>query len=62
LDAHISTKKLFFVAAGEEFLTPQESWHFRKCEECRELKKVFVRLASYDQNGASKPPKKAVNE
>jgi len=64
LDTHISTKKLFFAAAGEAHLTPQEAWHLRSCEECLELKKVFARLASYEKPNTegSGPAKKAVNE
>jgi len=64
VDGHISTKKLFFSAAGEAHLTPQESWHLRSCEECLELRKLFARLASYDKPNTqgSGPTTKAVNE
>jgi hypothetical protein len=62
LDEHVSTKKIFFEAAGECFLTASEIWHIRMCEECREVRKVFSRLLSYQPKSRPEDQKKIINE
>jgi hypothetical protein len=60
-DWHIDTKRLFFEAAGELRLTPQETWHLRVCVECKELRKVFRHLDSLAPKKSLRDLKKSAN-